>query len=81
MLARYTNIRDPFLVIIPFIQALASELSCEGMEVCRRCMGGHGFLMATGITDLYTNWLPSRTYEGEHTVLLLVRVFESQMFF
>ena len=53
------------------LKAYCTDLAMEGVEVCRRSCGGHGFLMASGLCSLYTDGLGSVTSEGENTVLYL----------
>lgn len=33
--------------------------------------GGHGYSRCSGLTDIYVNFTPSCTYEGENTVMML----------
>jgi len=42
-----------------------------GIEVCRRACGGHGYLDAAVFHQLFADFSPMCTYEGENTVLLL----------
>ena len=46
-----------------------SAKGIEALEMCRRSCGGHGYMMASGIPYLYTEYLPKVTYDGENTVL------------
>lgn len=41
------------------------------MQLCRMACGGHGYSRASGIPDMYVDYSPSVTYEGENTVLYL----------
>ncbi|KAI5474826.1 acyl-CoA oxidase [Pseudohyphozyma bogoriensis] len=43
----------------------------EGIETCRRAMGGHGYMDAAGVGKLYAKELPSTTYEGDNFILNL----------
>jgi acyl-CoA oxidase len=52
------------------VQSLTTHLSAEGIEECRRCLGGHGFLLASGIPELYTTFLQQVTVEGENWLLV-----------
>ncbi|CAG9321703.1 unnamed protein product [Blepharisma stoltei] len=47
----------------------ASAIEC--IEVCRRCCGGHGYSMYSGIPHLYASYLPSATYDGDNSILIL----------
>eukprot|EP00475_Leptophrys_vorax_P021923 TRINITY_DN2979_c0_g1_i2.p1 TRINITY_DN2979_c0_g1~~TRINITY_DN2979_c0_g1_i2.p1 ORF type:complete len:685 (-),score=208.09 TRINITY_DN2979_c0_g1_i2:62-1846(-) len=53
------------------LKALSSTLGCEGMEICRKALGGHGYSRFSGIIDMYADFLPAQTYEGENTILYL----------
>ena len=53
------------------LKARATEICAEGIDVCRRSCGGHGYLKSSGMTDLLCNHLSSVTVEGENTVLYL----------
>eukprot|EP00731_Ephydatia_muelleri_P016407 Em0009g831a len=53
------------------LKALSSELSSQGIEVCRLACGGHGYSLASGIPYLYANFVAAMTYEGENTVMYL----------
>nr|CAB3219771.1 peroxisomal acyl-coenzyme A oxidase 2 [Phallusia mammillata] len=52
-------------------KASVSEQCTEGVEVCRRACGGHGYSQASGLPFLLCKITPSCTYEGENTVLYL----------
>ena len=43
----------------------------EGIEECRRSCGGHGFLMLSGLPSIYTDYLPTITYDGDNSILTL----------
>ncbi|XP_003391494.1 PREDICTED: peroxisomal acyl-coenzyme A oxidase 1-like, partial [Amphimedon queenslandica] len=53
------------------LKALCSEISSNGVELCRLCCGGHGYSAASGLPQLYVDYSPAQTYEGENTVMLL----------
>ena len=42
-----------------------------GIETCRLACGGHGYLQASRLPELYTLKVAGITVEGESTVLLL----------
>ena len=48
-----------------------SELVYDGMEVCRRACGGHGFSHYSGLPTLINEYSANVTLEGENTVLYL----------
>ena len=43
----------------------------NGLEICRRSCGGHGFLDVARFHELYSEYAPMCTYEGENTVMYL----------
>ncbi|KAH7365473.1 hypothetical protein KP509_18G030300 [Ceratopteris richardii] len=51
------------------LKALTTSVAAAGIEECRKLCGGHGYLCSSGLPDLYTNYLPSCTYEGENIIL------------
>eukprot|EP01104_Vermistella_antarctica_P002183 TRINITY_DN1234_c1_g2_i1.p1 TRINITY_DN1234_c1_g2~~TRINITY_DN1234_c1_g2_i1.p1 ORF type:complete len:743 (+),score=193.26 TRINITY_DN1234_c1_g2_i1:133-2229(+) len=52
------------------LKAICTEKTVGGIETCRRACGGHGYSQFSGFYELYQNWLPSVTYEGDTTILL-----------
>jgi len=51
------------------LKAVSTVLMADGMEQCRKCMGGHGFLNSAGVGPQYLSALPQATYEGDFVVL------------
>ncbi|KIW06482.1 uncharacterized protein PV09_02918 [Verruconis gallopava] len=51
------------------LKSLATELSANGIEICRRAMGGHGFGGATGLISLNNDWLSKPTVEGDNWMI------------
>jgi acyl-CoA oxidase len=51
------------------LKAQCTWIAVNGLEEARQRCGGHGFLRAAGIADLYMNILPACTYEGDNNVL------------
>jgi len=43
----------------------------NAFEECRKLCGGHGYLCASGLPQLYATYVPACTYEGDNWVLLL----------
>lgn len=52
------------------LKALASTSAGEGLEICRRACGGHGYSSFSGIGSWYADYLPTLTWEGELFVLI-----------
>ncbi|KAI9594197.1 acyl-CoA dehydrogenase/oxidase C-terminal [Syncephalis fuscata] len=51
------------------LKSYTTTVAIEGVEDLRKCMGGHGYSMFSGIPDYYNTSLPSNTYEGENYLL------------
>ncbi|KAJ5736441.1 uncharacterized protein N7483_001566 [Penicillium malachiteum] len=51
------------------LKALASTTAGEGLEVCRRACGGHGYSSYSGIGPFYSDYLPTLTWEGDNVML------------
>ncbi|EOO01158.1 putative acyl- oxidase protein [Phaeoacremonium minimum UCRPA7] len=51
------------------LKAYASTLAGEGLEVCRRACGGHGYSSFSGIGTWYADYLPTLTWEGDNYML------------
>lgn len=51
------------------LKAFASTTAGEGLEVCRRAMGGHGYSAFAGVGSWYADYLPTLTWEGDNYML------------
>merc|ERR1712032_456688 len=51
------------------LKALSSSTAAEGLEVCRRACGGHGYSSFSGIGPWYSDYLPTTTWEGDNYML------------
>eukprot|EP00953_Heterococcus_sp_UTEX-ZZ885_P015784 8894-Heterococcus_DN1.PRE.4 len=71
--AYYTATRDITDCNITSISACAVWHEChvspEGIEDCRKCCGGHGYLAASGLPELLGDYLQNCTVEGENHML------------
>ncbi|KAG8446156.1 hypothetical protein GDO86_013855 [Hymenochirus boettgeri] len=53
------------------LKAFTTWVASAGIEECRMACGGHGYSRCSGIPDIYVNFTPACTYEGENTVMML----------
>ncbi|KAM4031061.1 peroxisomal acyl-coenzyme A oxidase 1 isoform 1-T1 [Anomaloglossus baeobatrachus] len=53
------------------LKAFTTWVASYGIEECRMACGGHGYSCSSGIPDIYVNFTPACTYEGENTVMML----------
>lgn len=53
------------------LKAVSTNETAHTVEICRLACGGHGYLTASGLNDVYKMATAAQTYEGENTVLLL----------
>lgn len=53
------------------MQALGTTLASDGMEACRRCCGGHGYSLPSGLPTLFASYVQNATWEGDNNVLYL----------
>ncbi|CAI5537493.1 unnamed protein product [Closterium sp. Naga37s-1] len=53
------------------LKALTTAATAEGIEECRKLCGGHGYSLFSALPQLYAAFVPTCTYEGDNTVLLL----------
>ncbi|KAF2262270.1 acyl-coenzyme A oxidase 1 [Lojkania enalia] len=51
------------------LKSLSSTIAAEGLEVCRRACGGHGYSSFSGIGPWYSDYLPTTTWEGDNFML------------
>ncbi|XP_023809978.1 peroxisomal acyl-coenzyme A oxidase 1 isoform X1 [Oryzias latipes] len=63
---------------LPELHALSAGLKAfttwetnSAIEVCRMSCGGHGYSRSSALPDIYTEFTPTCTYEGENTVMML----------
>jgi len=53
------------------LKAFCSWTASAGIEVCRMSCGGHGYSRCSALPDLYVDYTPNCTFEGENTVMML----------
>ncbi|XP_077236610.1 peroxisomal acyl-coenzyme A oxidase 1-like [Tasmannia lanceolata] len=53
------------------LKSLTTSATADAIEDCRKLCGGHGYLCSSGLPELFAVYVPSCTYEGDNTVLLL----------
>ena len=53
------------------LKALCTFLAWTGIEDCRKCCGGNGYLMSTGISQISADYVWQTTAEGDWIVLML----------
>ncbi|XP_057976482.1 peroxisomal acyl-coenzyme A oxidase 1-like isoform X2 [Malania oleifera] len=53
------------------LKSLTTAATADGIEECRKLCGGHGYLYSSGLPELFAVYVPSCTYEGDNTVMLL----------
>ncbi|TXT06014.1 hypothetical protein VHUM_03775 [Vanrija humicola] len=51
------------------LKALGSTIAIDGLEMCRRACGGHGYSSYSGIGTYYSDYLPTVTWEGDNYML------------
>jgi acyl-CoA oxidase len=51
------------------LKSLLTGLSGDGIEVARKCCGGHGYSHAAGFWSIYQNYVGVQTAEGENYLL------------
>ncbi|KAI8146231.1 hypothetical protein BJV82DRAFT_409746 [Fennellomyces sp. T-0311] len=47
----------------------SARRSSEGLEECRKAMGGHGYSIFSGVSEHFATFVPANTYEGDNFVL------------
>uniref|UniRef100_A0A8C9XLF8 Acyl-coenzyme A oxidase n=1 Tax=Sander lucioperca TaxID=283035 RepID=A0A8C9XLF8_SANLU len=72
------DINDGDFSELPELHALSAGLKAfttwttnSGIEVCRMSCGGHGYSRSSALPDIYVEFTPTCTYEGENTVMML----------
>ncbi|KAI3522324.1 hypothetical protein L1887_00014 [Cichorium endivia] len=53
------------------LKSLTTTATADGIEECRKLCGGHGYLVSSGLPELFAVYIPACTYEGDNVVLLL----------
>ncbi|TKC53463.1 hypothetical protein EI555_014918 [Monodon monoceros] len=53
------------------LKAFTSWTTNTGIEACRMACGGHGYSHCSGLPNIYVNFTPTCTFEGENTVMML----------
>ncbi|KAJ6394257.1 hypothetical protein OIU77_023475 [Salix suchowensis] len=53
------------------LKSLTTTATADDIEECRKLCGGHGYLCASGLPELFAVYVPACTYEGDNVVLLL----------
>ncbi|KAL5359100.1 acyl-CoA oxidase [Aspergillus floccosus] len=51
------------------LKSLCTTIAADGIEVCRRAMGGHGFGGASGLVQLNNDYLAKPTVEGDNWMI------------
>ncbi|KAM0061445.1 putative acyl-CoA oxidase, acyl-CoA dehydrogenase/oxidase and middle domain superfamily [Helianthus debilis subsp. tardiflorus] len=53
------------------LKSITTTATADGIEECRKLCGGHGYLVSSGLPELFAVYIPACTYEGDNVVLLL----------
>ena len=52
------------------LKAYSTLIVSNGIEECRKACGGHGYLKVSGLVQLFADYVPACTYEGDNYVLI-----------
>lgn len=53
------------------LKAVCTWICSDGIETCRRCCGGHGYSLLSGLPSLFASYVQNVTWEGDNNVLCL----------
>ncbi|KAJ9556155.1 hypothetical protein OSB04_010769 [Centaurea solstitialis] len=53
------------------LKSLTTSATADGIEECRKLCGGHGYLVSSGIPELFATYVPACTFEGDNVVMML----------
>lgn len=53
------------------LKGLCTFLAAEGIEDCRKCCGGHGYLLSAGVAAIGADFVWQTTAEGDFIVMML----------
>ena len=51
------------------LKALATTLTADGLEICRRACGGQGYSSFSGIGSWWADYVPAVTWEGDNYIV------------
>lgn len=51
------------------LKAYSTQIAADGAEDCRKCCGGHGYSVLSGLPDIVTSVTSTTTLEGENYVM------------
>ncbi|KAG0083191.1 acyl-coenzyme A oxidase [Podila epicladia] len=51
------------------LKSTCTTFAATGVEDCRKIMGGHGYSYYSGISHIWSTYVPSNTYEGDNFLL------------
>ncbi|ESK95258.1 acyl- oxidase [Moniliophthora roreri MCA 2997] len=51
------------------LKVLSSTIAAQDLETARRSMGGHGYSIFSGVGQIFAEFVPAATYEGDNFVL------------
>ncbi|KAF9427610.1 acyl-coenzyme A oxidase [Entomortierella beljakovae] len=51
------------------LKSTCTTMAATGVEDCRKLMGGHGYSYFSGISHIWSTYVPSNTYEGDNFLL------------
>lgn len=51
------------------LKSWSTRRSTDGIEECRKAMGGHGYSIFSGVSEIFATFVPANTYEGDNFVL------------
>lgn len=66
-----TDTLPEFHALSSCLKAVSTSDAAYFIEQCRHACGGHGYMLSSGLPNLYNFVSATRTYEGDYTVLLL----------
>lgn len=47
------------------LKSLTAELVTNDIDLCRRMCGGHGYMLASGLPEVFGNYTAVNTFEGK----------------
>lgn len=53
------------------LKAVCTWITADGIEACRRCCGGHGYSLLSGLPTLFASYVQNVTWEGDNNIMCL----------